>query len=224
MSYAICEQQRCRSACASALSDQCLCCSLPRQNDTSSLYIRNFKILAGLCSWAGQFVSCLVGDSRRHIFSSCGSFLLFSHHMIMESLSKFLLPNFSSYFSSDLAFILSTPLTYIFLTELSMTSLFHYPPLKLYLRLNHTLEVIDQAPMLTCKKRVTNFRYFASFCTEIRDPSEKIAWFWNYLSSKSSVNASPLPLKHTHLFVDVILFHLERCMYSFYILNYGLVL
>ena len=45
------------------------CCLLPRQNDTSSLYIRNFKILAGLSSWAGQFVSCLVGDSRRHIFS-----------------------------------------------------------------------------------------------------------------------------------------------------------
>ena len=62
MSYAICEQQRRRSACASAQSDQRLCCSLPRQNDTSSLYIRNFKILAGLCSRAGQFVSCLVGD------------------------------------------------------------------------------------------------------------------------------------------------------------------
>ena len=69
MSYAICEQQRRRSACASAQSDQRLCCSPPRQNDTSSLYIRNFKILAGLCSWAGQFVSCLVGDSRRLIFS-----------------------------------------------------------------------------------------------------------------------------------------------------------
>ena len=30
VSYAICEQQRCRSACASAQSDQHLCCSLPR--------------------------------------------------------------------------------------------------------------------------------------------------------------------------------------------------
>ena len=29
VSYAICEQQRCRSACASAQSDQHLCCSLP---------------------------------------------------------------------------------------------------------------------------------------------------------------------------------------------------
>ena len=74
VSYAICEQPRRRSACASAQSDQRLFCSLPRQNDTSSLYIRNFKILAGLCSWAGQFVSCLVGDSRRHIFSWRSSF------------------------------------------------------------------------------------------------------------------------------------------------------
>ena len=70
----MCEQQRRRSARASAQSDQRLCCSLPRQNDTSSWYIRNFKILAGLCSWAGQFVSCLVGDSRRHIFSWRGSY------------------------------------------------------------------------------------------------------------------------------------------------------
>ena len=75
MSYAICEQQRRRSACASAQSHQRLCCSLLRQNDTSSFYIRNFKILAGLYSWAGQFMFCLVGDSRRHIFSWRGSFV-----------------------------------------------------------------------------------------------------------------------------------------------------
>ena len=61
------QQQRHRSACTSTQSDQRLCCSLPRQNDTSCLYIWNFKILAG--SWAGQFVFCLIGDSRRHIFS-----------------------------------------------------------------------------------------------------------------------------------------------------------
>ena len=35
---------------ASAQSDQPLCCLLPRQNDTSSLYIRKLKILAGLCN------------------------------------------------------------------------------------------------------------------------------------------------------------------------------
>ena len=76
VSYAICEQKKRRSDCASAQSDQRLCCSLPRQNDTSSLYIRNFKILAGLCSWAGQFVSCLVGDSQRYIFSWRGSSII----------------------------------------------------------------------------------------------------------------------------------------------------
>ena len=73
VSYAICKQQRRRSACASTQSDQRLCYLLPKQNDTSSLYIRNFKILAGLCSWTVQHVSCLVRDSRRHIFSWRGS-------------------------------------------------------------------------------------------------------------------------------------------------------
>ena len=58
MSYAICEQQRRRSACASAQSDHRLCCSLPRQNDTSIFYIRNFKILADL-SVAEQVSLCL---------------------------------------------------------------------------------------------------------------------------------------------------------------------
>ena len=83
VSYAICEQQRRRSACASAQSDQRLCCLRPRQNDTSSLYIRNFKILAGLCSWAGQFVSCLVGDSRRHIFSWRGAVIFGNKYILM---------------------------------------------------------------------------------------------------------------------------------------------
>ena len=69
VSYDICEQQRRRSTCASAQSDQHLCCSLPRQNDTSSLYIRNFKIPAGLCSWTGQFVPCLVVHGVAHIKS-----------------------------------------------------------------------------------------------------------------------------------------------------------
>ena len=55
--YAICEQQRCRSACASVQSDQRLCCSLPRSYNTSCLYIPDFKTLASLCSWAGWFVS-----------------------------------------------------------------------------------------------------------------------------------------------------------------------
>ena len=93
MSYAICEQQRRRSACAPAQSDQRLCCSLSRQNDTSSLYMRNFKILAGLCSWTGQFVSCLVGDSRRHIFSWRGSYAyIFNAFQLSSRIHVFFCP------------------------------------------------------------------------------------------------------------------------------------
>ena len=58
----ICEQQRCRSACASTQSDQRLCCSLPEYYNTSSFYIRNFKPLPSFCGCAGQFVSYLVAN------------------------------------------------------------------------------------------------------------------------------------------------------------------
>ena len=44
--YAICEQQRRRSARASVQSDQCLSCSLPRQCNIFSFYICNFMSLA----------------------------------------------------------------------------------------------------------------------------------------------------------------------------------
>ena len=87
-SYAICKQQRRRSACAFAQSDQCLCCSLPRQNDTSSLHIRIFKSLAGLCSCADQFVSFLVGDSRRHILSWRGSYALIRSKETIAPMAK----------------------------------------------------------------------------------------------------------------------------------------
>ena len=55
-------KNRCRSACASARSDQHLCCSLPRSYNTSGFYIWNIITLAGLCSWAGRFVSYLVAN------------------------------------------------------------------------------------------------------------------------------------------------------------------
>ena len=55
LSYAICEQQRWRSACTSAQSDQHLCCSLLREYDMSTCFIQRFKILASFCSWAGWF-------------------------------------------------------------------------------------------------------------------------------------------------------------------------
>ena len=57
--YAICEQQRRRSACPSTQSDQRLCFSLPGQYDISTCYSRNFKTLASLYSWAGWFESYL---------------------------------------------------------------------------------------------------------------------------------------------------------------------
>ena len=44
--YVICEQQRRRSACASAQSDQRLCCSLPGYYNTSICYSRNFKLVS----------------------------------------------------------------------------------------------------------------------------------------------------------------------------------
>ena len=61
---AICEQQRCRSACAYAQSDQCLCHSLPGWSITSNCYSRNFKTPACLCSWAGRFESYLVANLK----------------------------------------------------------------------------------------------------------------------------------------------------------------
>ena len=58
--FAVCEQQRRRSACASAQADQRLYFSLPRWYTASSFYIRNFKALARFWSWAGRFESYLV--------------------------------------------------------------------------------------------------------------------------------------------------------------------
>ena len=60
--FAICEQQRRRSACASAQSDQHLYCSLPRSYNTSSFYTQNFKSLASFSCRAGWFESYLVAD------------------------------------------------------------------------------------------------------------------------------------------------------------------
>ena len=44
--FVICEQQRGRSTCASAQSDQCLCSSLPWLYNNYSCFIRNFRTLA----------------------------------------------------------------------------------------------------------------------------------------------------------------------------------
>ena len=80
VSYVISEQQRRRSACASAQSDQHLCFAAKivwdvflLYPDISLLYLESFKILASLCSWVGWFESYLVKNHRRHILEWCGS-------------------------------------------------------------------------------------------------------------------------------------------------------
>ena len=73
VSYAICKQQRRRSACASVQSDQHLCCLLLKQYDMYTCYIQSFTILASFCSWAGWFESYLVANPQRHIFVWCDS-------------------------------------------------------------------------------------------------------------------------------------------------------
>ena len=65
--YAICEQQRRRSACVSAQYDQHISCSLPRKYNISSFYIGNF-ILASFCSWADRF-EFTWPKSRRQVLS-----------------------------------------------------------------------------------------------------------------------------------------------------------
>ena len=74
VSYAIFEQQRRRSASASAQSDQCLCCSLIRLYKICRFFSQNFKTLASFCGCTDRFVSGLVGNSRRHVLSCRGSF------------------------------------------------------------------------------------------------------------------------------------------------------
>ena len=80
--YAICEQQRRRSACDSAQSDQRLCCSPPRKYTIFSFYIQNCKPLASFCGCAGRFESYLVAnpedrfsrdDAHVRLISNAGS-------------------------------------------------------------------------------------------------------------------------------------------------------
>ena len=66
--FAICAQQRRRSACASAQSDQRLCYSLLRQDNTSSFYIQNFNSLASLYCCAGRLEAYLVGNPKDRFF------------------------------------------------------------------------------------------------------------------------------------------------------------
>ena len=89
--YAICEQQRCRSACAFAQSDQHLCFSLPRQYNTSSFYTRNFKPLPSFCGCTGRFESYLVKNPEDK-FSRDGAHLVMHQldgaHLVMHQLAR----------------------------------------------------------------------------------------------------------------------------------------
>ena len=74
--FSLCEQQRRRSTCASAQSDQRLYCSLPGQYNASTCYSRSFKTLACFCSSAGRFESYLVENPEDRF--SCDGTQLFS--------------------------------------------------------------------------------------------------------------------------------------------------
>ena len=60
--FALCEQQRLRSDCVSAQSDQHLYYLLPRKYNTSFFYIRNVKLLGSLCGRICWFESYLVAN------------------------------------------------------------------------------------------------------------------------------------------------------------------
>ena len=70
--FAICKQQRGRSACTSMQYDQHHCCLLMRWYRTYRFYFQNFKTLANFCNWACQFESYLVPNLRRQVFLWCG--------------------------------------------------------------------------------------------------------------------------------------------------------
>ena len=75
--YALCEQQRRRSACICAQSDQRLCCSLLWQYTTYTCHIQNFKTLASFCTWAGWFESYLVGNLKDSFSRDVAHFIQF---------------------------------------------------------------------------------------------------------------------------------------------------
>ena len=88
--FAICEQQRRRSACASAQSDQRLCCSLPGYYNTSTCYNWNFKPLASLCSWAGPFESYLVANPEGR-FSHEEAHIILTSSKIPDSIKNLMI-------------------------------------------------------------------------------------------------------------------------------------
>ena len=60
-----------------------------RDSVMSSFCNQNFNPHASFCSWAGQFASDLVGNSRRHVFSWRGSFVYLGKSLSVMSLKWF---------------------------------------------------------------------------------------------------------------------------------------
>ena len=69
----VCEQQRCRPACASAQADQRLCYSFIEKHNTQTCHKWNLDFLASLHGWAGWFESQSVG---RQVLSRRSPYLI----------------------------------------------------------------------------------------------------------------------------------------------------
>ena len=145
MSYAICEQQRCRSACAFAQSDQHLCCLLPRLYNMYTCSVQSFKILASFCSWEGWFEFYLVENPWRHIFAWCGSYMFFVvivPLLRITSVAKWLADSGSNPTGDNIFPYLKSFLSASFLYSQSSTSIY----LEKDVKLNH-LTIFDNQLM-----------------------------------------------------------------------------
>ena len=74
LSSGVCEQLRCRPACASAQTDQRLYYSLTGKYHILPCYERNITIIAILCTWGDWFESSFFWKPQRQVFSRCGPY------------------------------------------------------------------------------------------------------------------------------------------------------
>ena len=83
--YDIYEQERRRTACAFAQSDQRLCSSLPGSYNTSSFCMQNFKPLPSFFGCAGRFVSYLVANPKDRFSRDEALFILHALRLVLIS-------------------------------------------------------------------------------------------------------------------------------------------
>ena len=69
--FVACEHQRHRPACTFLQSDEHLCYMylLSGKYSSQKCSMRNFNVLTSLCSWAGWFDLCMVGNSKDEFYS-----------------------------------------------------------------------------------------------------------------------------------------------------------